>query len=121
MTMAGALRVCHAGTEEVRRALEEVDALVTPTTPLPAVPIGQEVVTYGGATEPLIFALTRCTAPFNVTQLPALSLPCGFTDAGLPIGLQIAGRPFDEATVLRVGHAYERATEWHLRRPTGVG
>jgi aspartyl-tRNA(Asn)/glutamyl-tRNA(Gln) amidotransferase subunit A len=75
VTMAGALRTCHAGTEEVRRVLEAVDVLVTPTTPLPAVPIGQEVVTYGGATEPLISALIRCTAPFNITQLPALSLP----------------------------------------------
>ncbi|HEY7293815.1 MAG TPA: amidase family protein, partial [Dehalococcoidia bacterium] len=64
-----------------------------------------------------ITAMTRCTAPFNATHLPALSLPCGFTRAGLPIGLQIAGRPFDEATVLRAGHAYEQATDWHTRRP----
>ena len=61
--------------------------------------------------------MTRCTLPFNVTGLPALSLPCGFTRTDLPIGLQIAGRPFDEATVLRAGHAYEQATEWHTRRP----
>jgi aspartyl-tRNA(Asn)/glutamyl-tRNA(Gln) amidotransferase subunit A len=52
--------------------------------------------------------------------LPALSLPCGFSNDGLPIGLQIVGRPFDEATVLRVGHAYEQATEWHRRRPPTV-
>ena len=50
-------------------------------------------------------AMIRCTAPFNATHLPALSLPCGFTRGGLPVGMQIAGRPFDEATVLRVGHA----------------
>ena len=61
--------------------------------------------------------LTRFARPFNLTGLPALSVPCGFTREGLPIGLQIAGRPFDEALVLRVGHAYEQATEWHLRRP----
>ena len=61
--------------------------------------------------------MIRCTAPFNATGLPALSVPCGFTSAGLPIGLQIVGRPFDEATVLRAGHAYEQATEWHLRKP----
>jgi aspartyl-tRNA(Asn)/glutamyl-tRNA(Gln) amidotransferase subunit A len=57
------------------------------------------------------------TAPFNIAGLPALSLPCGFTSGGMPIGLQIVGRPFDEATVLRVGHAYEQATDWHRRRP----
>jgi aspartyl-tRNA(Asn)/glutamyl-tRNA(Gln) amidotransferase subunit A len=57
------------------------------------------------------------TAPFNVTGLPALALPCGFTAKGLPLSLQLAGRAFDEATVLRVGHAYEQATDWHTRRP----
>jgi aspartyl-tRNA(Asn)/glutamyl-tRNA(Gln) amidotransferase subunit A len=55
--------------------------------------------------------------PFNLSGLPALALPCGFTSDGLPISLQLAGRPFDEATVLRAGHAYEQATEWHTRRP----
>jgi aspartyl-tRNA(Asn)/glutamyl-tRNA(Gln) amidotransferase subunit A len=49
--------------------------------------------------------------------LPALSLPCGFTRAGLPVGLQIVGRPFDESTVVRAAHAYEQATEWHRRTP----
>jgi aspartyl-tRNA(Asn)/glutamyl-tRNA(Gln) amidotransferase subunit A len=56
-------------------------------------------------------------APFNFTGLPALALPCGFSSTGLPLSLQIAGRPWEEATVLRVGHAYEQATEWHTRRP----
>ena len=56
-------------------------------------------------------------APFNMTGLPALAVPCGFTETGLPLSLQIAGRPFDEATVFRAGHAYEQATEWHRRRP----
>jgi aspartyl-tRNA(Asn)/glutamyl-tRNA(Gln) amidotransferase subunit A len=55
--------------------------------------------------------------PFNLSGLPALALPCGFTSDGLPISLQLAGRPFDEVTVLRAGHAYEQATEWHTRRP----
>ena len=53
----------------------------------------------------------------NRAGLPALSVPCGFDDVGLPIGLQIIGKHFDEATVLRLGHAYEQATEWHTRRP----
>ena len=55
--------------------------------------------------------------PFNLSGLPALALPCGFSTGGLPLSLQLAGRPFDEATVLRAGHAYEQATEWHTRRP----
>jgi aspartyl-tRNA(Asn)/glutamyl-tRNA(Gln) amidotransferase subunit A len=61
--------------------------------------------------------LTRFTNPFNVTGLPALSVPCGFTRAGLPAGLQIVGPPGAEAMVLRVGDAYERAAEWAARRP----
>ena len=62
-------------------------------------------------------ALARLTRPFNLTGTPALSVPCGFTAGGLPIGLQIAGRAFDEATVLRVGHAYEQAARFPVRRP----
>ncbi len=101
----------------MRLALESVDVLVTPTTPITAARIGEDSIAYGGSEEPVLVAMIRCTAPFNATHLPALSLPCGFTRAGLPVGMQIAGRPFDEATVLRVGHAYEQATEWHLRTP----
>jgi aspartyl-tRNA(Asn)/glutamyl-tRNA(Gln) amidotransferase subunit A len=114
--MAGQ-RAVDALTAEMRAMLETVDVLVTPTTPITAVRIGQETVRYGGIEESVLGAMIRCTAPFNATHLPALSLPCGFNRAGLPIGLQIAGRPFDEATVLRVGHAYEQATDWHLRTP----
>jgi aspartyl-tRNA(Asn)/glutamyl-tRNA(Gln) amidotransferase subunit A len=54
---------------------------------------------------------------FSLTGAPALALPCGFSASGLPLGLQIAGRPFDDATVLRIGQAYEQATPWHLRHP----
>jgi aspartyl-tRNA(Asn)/glutamyl-tRNA(Gln) amidotransferase subunit A len=111
------LRARDALTAAMRRALESVDVLVTPTTPIAAPRIGEELVRVGDADEPVLLAMIRCTAPFNATHLPALSLPCGFTRAGLPVGLQIAGRPFDEATVLRAGHAYEQATEWHLRAP----
>jgi aspartyl-tRNA(Asn)/glutamyl-tRNA(Gln) amidotransferase subunit A len=112
-----ALRARDALMVTMRRALECVDVLATPATPIPAVPIGADSVRVLGEDESVLAAMIRCTAPFNATRLPALSLPCGFTRAGLPIGLQIAGRPFDEATVLRVGHAYEQATEWHLRAP----
>ena len=111
------LRARDALCVSVRNALESVDLLVTPTTPIVAARIGQETVRYGGIEESILSAMIRCTAPFNATGLPALSVPCGFTSAGLPIGLQIVGRSFDEATVLRAGHAYEQATEWHLRKP----
>ena len=62
-------------------------------------------------------ALTQYTRPYNITGFPAISVPCGFSAEGMPIGLQLAGRPFDEETVLRAAHAYEQSTEWHSRRP----
>jgi aspartyl-tRNA(Asn)/glutamyl-tRNA(Gln) amidotransferase subunit A len=120
VSLAAVLRMTYGLTEAMRRVLTDVDVLVTPTTPVPATPIGQELVAYGGTQEPLIFALIRCTLPFNLTRLPALSLPCGFTSTGLPIGLQIVGRPFEEGVVLRTGHAYEQATAWHQRRPKAL-
>ena len=61
--------------------------------------------------------LIRNTAPFNVYGLPTISIPCGFTSSGLPIGMQISGPRFGEAKVLALAHAYEQATDWHTRRP----
>ena len=94
--------------------------LVTPTVPVAAPRIGETTLTVAGQQVDFNAAFLRCGAPFSATHLPALSVPCGFTAAGLPIGLHIAGRPFDEATVLRVGHAYEQAKDWHRRRPAGL-
>lgn len=111
------LRACDALEASMRATLETIDVLLTPTTPITAARIGQELVRYGAVEESVLGAMIRCTAPFNTTHLPALSLPCGFNRSGMPIGLQLAGRPFDEATVLRVGHAYEQTTDWHLRIP----
>lgn len=111
------LRAGDALTVSMRAVLETVDVLLTPTTPITAVRIGQALVRYGNIEESVLGAMIRCTAPFNTTHLPALSLPCGFNRLGLPVGLQLAGRPFDEATVLRVGQAYEQATDWHRRSP----
>ena len=62
-------------------------------------------------------ALIRLTRPFNFSGHPACAVPCGVGDGGLPIGMQIVGRPFDEATVLRAADAYQRLTDWHARRP----
>ena len=61
--------------------------------------------------------LTRFTAPFNFTGLPAISLPCGFTDEGLPVGLQLITRAWGEVALLRAAQAYESATEWHFKHP----
>ena len=95
---------------ETATVLEQVDVLATPTTPKPATP-------YALATDPEFGFPRSNMAPFNITGLPTLALPCGFSSSGLPLSLQLAGRPFAEALVLRVGHAYEQATQWHTRRP----
>ena len=117
LTLATSLQTSRAFAARARHLLEEVDVLVTPTGACVAPPIGQESVMIEGRELSIIAAVTRCTIPFDANHLPALTVPCGVSTAGLPIGLQIAGRPFDEATVLRVGHTYEQATDWHLRRP----
>jgi aspartyl-tRNA(Asn)/glutamyl-tRNA(Gln) amidotransferase subunit A len=101
---------------EIRKRLElffeTYDFLVTPTTPIAAPTIeGHDAVEQAAR-------LTRFTAPFNLAGLPALSVPCGFTREGLPIGLQIISRAWGESKVLNIGHAFEQATEWHKRMPT---
>ncbi|MFZ0938305.1 MAG: amidase [Candidatus Sulfotelmatobacter sp.] len=102
---------------ERRRANDffaEVDVLVTPTTPIPA-PAIAELKKNPESLRPAELVLLRNTRPFNVWGLPAISVPCGFTKTGLPIGLQIAGARWQEDLVLRLAHAYEAAT-WHERR-----
>jgi aspartyl-tRNA(Asn)/glutamyl-tRNA(Gln) amidotransferase subunit A len=96
---------------EMLDVLRTVDVLATPTAPVtpPA---------FSAVFDPDFPFARSNMAPFNMSGLPALALPCGFSKAGLPISLQLAGRPFDEATVLRAGHAYEQATAWHTRRPS---
>ncbi|MGE5595674.1 MAG: amidase, partial [Hyphomicrobiales bacterium] len=115
--LVAGLRAIYAHTEDLRQVLEEVDALVTPATPIPAPRIGEESVVIEGKQHNHMSAIGRYMVPFDASRLPAIVLPCGFTSAGLPISLQLAGRPFDEATILRAAHAYEQATDWHTRRP----
>ena len=93
--------------EEFGHALGEVDVLLTPTVPIAATEIGQREVEINGHSEHAFSVLTRLTGPTNLNGLPSLSVPCGFTSSGLPIGLQLIGRPFDEATLYRYAHAYE--------------
>jgi len=85
------------------------------TLPLPAFPVGQDVP--DGSASPDWTSWTPYTYPFNMTQQPALSVPCGFTGTGLPVGLQIVGPRHADALVLRVGQAYQSATDWHRYIP----
>jgi aspartyl-tRNA(Asn)/glutamyl-tRNA(Gln) amidotransferase subunit A len=99
----------------LRRAFEQVfngyDVLMLPTAPIPAPPIrGKDALEQARV-------LTRFTAPFNLTGLPAISIPCGFTDQGLPVGLQLVAAPWAEATLLRAAYAYEQGADWQPRRP----
>jgi Asp-tRNA(Asn)/Glu-tRNA(Gln) amidotransferase A subunit family amidase len=102
--------------ERVRRTLADVDALLVPATMIPARPLASidaSAETYGDAN----FRYLRNTAVGNVLALCAVVLPCGFSRDGLPIGLMVYAKPFDEAMALRVARAYEQATDWHRRRP----
>jgi aspartyl-tRNA(Asn)/glutamyl-tRNA(Gln) amidotransferase subunit A len=103
--------------QEMAAVLRRVDALVTPTVPIPAPRIGQTTVEIGQEPVETMWASSRLTRPANLTGFPALSVPCGFTQGGLPIGLQLTGRPFAEAALLQIAHAYEQETTWHQRRP----
>ncbi|HYB41900.1 MAG TPA: amidase family protein, partial [Candidatus Methylomirabilis sp.] len=93
----------------------------SPTAPLTATPIGQLETTLRGRRVSVLDVAARLTCVANLTGEPACSVPCGFTRSGLPIGLMIHGRAFEDATVLRVAHAYERAHEWSARRPPEGG
>ena len=103
--------------QQILDALEQVDVLVLPTGPVTAPPV--ESVPGVQSKEHALTGLAgriSFTGPFNLAGTPALSVPCGFSSSGMPMGLQIVGRPFAEETVLRVAHAYEQTTEWHNRR-----
>jgi aspartyl-tRNA(Asn)/glutamyl-tRNA(Gln) amidotransferase subunit A len=102
---------------KIAEAMLNVDVLLAPTEPIGAPKFNEMTVRVGSRKEHNLSLLSRLTRPFNICGVPAISVPCGFTSSGLPIGMQLAGRLFDEATVLRVAHAYEQATDWHTRRP----
>lgn len=110
------LRQWMALRAAVQRTLRDVDALLVPTTPLPARPLATIDATRDSYADYNARYL-RNTAVGNLLNLCAVSLPCGFTREGLPIGLMVYAKPFQEDVALRVAHAYERATEWHRRRP----
>ncbi|WP_253848917.1 amidase, partial [Mycobacterium asiaticum] len=99
--------------QQWRKIFDDIDVLLTPTVPVAAMDAAKPVVRWpDGVTEGPVDAYIRFSAPANLAGLPALSVPCGFTSAGLPVGLQIIGRAFDEPMVLRIGHAYQSAQAW---------
>jgi aspartyl-tRNA(Asn)/glutamyl-tRNA(Gln) amidotransferase subunit A len=110
-----AIRLRTLLRQEVLKALEDFDLLLSPTMGVPAQPLEPDPTITGkhdvGRT-PWLFT----TVP-SLANLPSLSVPCGYSEDGLPFSLQLSGRPFEETTVLRAGHAYEQATDWHTRRP----
>jgi aspartyl-tRNA(Asn)/glutamyl-tRNA(Gln) amidotransferase subunit A len=104
--------------EDFAAAFERVDVIVAPTSPIPAPPIGTTEVRVAGERETKVRAeLLRLTRPANLTGLPAMSLPCGFTREGLPVGMQLIGPRWGEAKLLSVALAYEEATDWRTRHP----
>jgi aspartyl-tRNA(Asn)/glutamyl-tRNA(Gln) amidotransferase subunit A len=94
-----------------------LDALVVPTTPFAATEIGMEEVSTNGETEKIRAGLLRLNRPANFAGLPSISIPCGFTSSGLPVGLQIIGQSWQEKSILRIAHTFERSHDDHLRRP----
>jgi len=99
--------------------MDGVDAVLLPAIPFPLPTIEEtDTETKGGpAVLKMVAGFTGLTRPFNTLGIPALSVPCGFDTNGAPIGMQLVGRPFDEAMLYRIGHAYQGATEHHLRVP----
>ena len=113
-----AVRLRQMLRQQVLEALDRVDVLVMPTSSIPASPIPARAgVDSKEAVLESLSGRRSFTAPFNLASVPALSVNCGFTSQNLPVGLQLAGKPFDEETLFRVAHAYEQATDWHTRRP----
>jgi aspartyl-tRNA(Asn)/glutamyl-tRNA(Gln) amidotransferase subunit A len=101
-------------------AVAGVDAVIAPVSPIPAPTIAESDVGGGPGAEAVIQRLTRFTRPVNYLGLPSLAIPSGFTRSGLPVGMQLIGRSFDEATLLRIGAAFQRATDFHDRVPTST-
>jgi len=107
-----ALKVRTLIRQDFSRAFQSVDAIITPTTPSPAFPLGEKL------NDPLQMYLSDIfTVSVNLAGIPSISIPCGFSPSGLPIGLQILAKPFDEPMLFRIGHAWQQLTDFHTRRP----
>ena len=113
-------RLRHIMRQHILDALNRVDVLILPTSSVQATPIPTEAGMAKNGKEDFLTMLggrRTYTTPSNLAGVPGLSINCGFTSDGLPVGLQMVGRPFDEATLFRAAYAYEQATDWHTRRP----
>jgi aspartyl-tRNA(Asn)/glutamyl-tRNA(Gln) amidotransferase subunit A len=109
-----ARRVIRAAWAKV---FEPIDFLVSPASPITASRFGEQTAKLPRGERPLVRAYLDVTLPFNLSGQPAMSIPCGFSAAGMPIGLQLVGKPFAESMLLRVAHQYQQATDWHRRMP----
>lgn len=114
---ARAQRIRSLIQREFREVMSRVDVFVSPNNPVPPPRIDQPMVAVRGKEIWVMSLMPSLTIPHNLTGYPALTVPCGLGASGVPVGLQIVGRPFEEVTVFRAAHAYEQATEWHRRRP----
>ena len=112
-----AQRARTAYNEQLADAMNTYDLLLAPTAAVGAPGIDQESIEVGGQVENALSLMSRLTRAFNLTGQPTVSVPCGFTSDGMPIGMQLAGRMWEDPVVLRAAHAYEQATDWHTRRP----
>lgn len=114
-----AQRVRQVMRAETDALFKKYDVLLTPATPMTALPVDQMTVEISGKIRDRRPSLIRFTQVFNLTGHPATVFPCGFDAGGLPVGLQIVGRPFADADLLRIASVYQGATDWHTRRPGG--
>ena len=113
-----AQRARAAYNEQLADAMETYDLLLAPTAAIGAPHIDQEFIEVGGQQQNALSLMSRLTRAFNLTGQPTVSVPCGFTSDGLPIGMQLAGRMWEDSVVLRAAHAYESVTDWHTKRPS---
>ncbi len=97
--------------------MQPVDALILPTLAIPALPIKDmyQEISIEGQRENSGETMLRLTMPFNLAGIPSISFPCGFNNQGLPLAVQVVGKPFEEGLILRIAHAYQQMTDWHRR------
>ena len=103
--------------QQLLERMEHLDAIFLPMMPIEAPAIGAEKVLVSGLNVDLRSTVTRFTQPFNLTGLPAISIPCGFTSSGFPIGFQLAAKPYQEGKLMRIGQAYEQDNSWFTKHP----
>jgi len=111
-----ASRELQSSRNDIQKVFEEVDVLLTPTVPIPP-PAIADLQSHPEDLRPQELLMLRNTRPFNVWGIPTISIPCGFTKDGLPIGLQLAAAPWRGVALLQAAQAYEQATDWHNKRP----